>query len=323
MPAKPTMFIGSSKEGLHIANAIHSNLSRDIEVTVWKDDIFRPTKGTLESLSEASNKFDYAVFVFSGDDVATIRKANSTIVRDNVILEAGMFIGKLGRERVFLIVPSELPEDQKLHLPTDLLGTTTLDYESNRQDNNLKAATGPACNDIKNIANEQGGFRHGAGVVAYGDKVVLMAFNGSYVQVESNEQGTMKASSPSFGDWDRFEVVSAMGAVQGRAIKFGDKVGLKSLKNEKLVSVDFNNEQNAIGAAATDLQDWEKFVIQSTKPGRPTEGFVTYGASFGLLSDQEKSTQRYLVAHKDDTNTFWAKAKTIGNWERLMFVEPE
>lgn len=321
MLARPTMFIGSSKEGLAVAKAIKNNLWRDIEITTWPH-VFEPTKNTLEELAEIVSKFDFGVFVFSRDDVSTIRRESSPAVRDNVVFEAGIFIGRLGRERVFLTIPHD---DEPLHLPTDLLGTTLLEYDTQRQDKHLPSATEPACDEISKIVKELGGFRASTGVVAYGDKVVLMAFNGSYIQVESNEQGTMKANvdNQSFGNWDKFEVVSATGAVPGRAVKFGDRIGLKSLKNGKFVWVDFNNDQNAVGATATDPKDWETFVIQSTKPGRLTEGFVTYGASFGLLSDQEKSTQRRFVAHKGDTGTFWAKSETIGNWERLMFVEPE
>lgn len=305
---------------------MHSNLRRDVEVTVWPDDVFKPTKGTLESLAEAVNRFDFAAFVLSGDDVATIRKQELPVVRDNVVLEAGMFIGRLGRARVFLVVPSELPDDAKLHLPTDLLGTTTLDYEATRSDNNLKSATGSACEDIENVINDLGGIEAGPGVVAYGDSIVLSVFDGAYVQVGPDARGTLTATSKEFGEWDRFEVVSATGAVKGRPVRFGDKIALRGTNNQLYVGVDYNDVYGkGVAAWVPNLDRWETFVLHSANPSRAAGDVVAYGTSFALFSDENKSVKSCYVAYKPapDTQTFWAAASKIGNWERLMFIEPE
>jgi hypothetical protein len=37
---RPRVFIGSSKEGLPVAEAIHMNLQRDLEITVWNQGVF-------------------------------------------------------------------------------------------------------------------------------------------------------------------------------------------------------------------------------------------------------------------------------------------
>ena len=57
-----------------------------------------------------------------------------------------MFIGRLGSERCFIIVPRGIED---LHLPTDLLGLAPANYEPDRQDGNLRAALGPACNWVR------------------------------------------------------------------------------------------------------------------------------------------------------------------------------
>jgi len=320
MNSKPTMFIGSSSEGLQIARAMHSNLRRDVEVTVWPDDVFKPTKGTLESLAEAVNRFDFAAFVLSGDDAATIRKQELTVVRDNVALEAGMFIGKLGRTRVFLVVPSELPDDKKLHLPTDLLGTTTLDYEATRSDNNWKAATASACEDIKGVANELGGMKTSIGIVAYGDAVTLATFDGSYVQVDSSEPGILTATSRETGAWDRVQVCSATGSLAGRSVKFGDSIGLKVLKSEKYVGANLNGENKELTACALELDTYETFLVTPTQQGCNIGDSLLYGASFAL-----KAHNRLYVLHKVDTDAkeLWAEIAKPEVWERFMFVEPE
>ena len=192
MNLRPTLFIGSSSEAKIVAAAVQANLWQDIEITVWDQNVFQTTKGTLEALVDAVNTFDYGVFVLSREDAATIREQKYDVVRDNVIFEAGLFIGKLGRERVFLIVPHD---NKSLHLPTDLLGTTTLSYDAQRSDNNWKAATSPLCEEIKVVVKKYGGIKSDKGVVAYGDSVVITTFDGSYVQVEADEKGTLKARS--------------------------------------------------------------------------------------------------------------------------------
>ena len=325
MKLKPTMFIGSSSEGEKIARAMHSNLRHDLEVTVWPDDVFKPTKGTLESLAEVVNRFDFAAFVLSGDDAATIRRQELPVVRDNVILEAGMFIGRLGRTRVFLVVPSELLDDKKLHLPTDLLGTTTLDYEATRSDNNWKAATASACEDIKGVTNELGGIRASRGIVAYGDTTALVTFDGCYVQVAADEQGTLTATSRDFGEWDKFEITSATGDITGRSVKIGDKIGLKAVKNSRYVGVNFNNHQEkSVGAWVPELKLWETFEVRAVNPKYKAGDVVPYGVSFALLAGEDEAFAGGYVAYKPgDTHTFWAAATGIGDWERLMFVEPE
>lgn len=143
--AKPRVFIGSSAEGLNVAYAVQQNLLHDAEVTVWDQGVFELSKTTIESLSKALHESDFAVFVFSPDDLVKIRSTLSGAVRDNVLFEFGLFIGRLGRDRVYFL----LPMNGELHLPSDLLGITPGKYETDRSDGSMQAATGAACNQIR------------------------------------------------------------------------------------------------------------------------------------------------------------------------------
>lgn len=141
---KPKIFIGSSVEGLSVAYSIQQNLTHDADVTVWDQGVFELSKTTIESLLEVLEKSDFGIFVFTPDDISVTRQKNKNVVRDNVIFEFGLFIGKLARERVFFVTPS----GSDVHLPTDLVGITPGKYDPNREDKSLQAATGPVCHQI-------------------------------------------------------------------------------------------------------------------------------------------------------------------------------
>ncbi|MCA0914608.1 TIR domain-containing protein [Marinobacter nauticus] len=142
---KPRIFIGSSVEGLSVAYAIQQNLTYDAESTVWDQGIFELSQTTIESLSDVVDNSDFGIFVFTPDDITTIRGKENNTIRDNVIFEFGLFIGHLGRDRVFFITP----DGSDFRLPTDLLGVTPGKYDPSRKDGSLQAACGPACNQIR------------------------------------------------------------------------------------------------------------------------------------------------------------------------------
>ncbi|MGA3049853.1 MAG: nucleotide-binding protein, partial [Terracidiphilus sp.] len=116
---KARVFVGSSVESLPYAYAIQENLDpHDAYVKVWSQGVFNIAAYGLESLLDTVRSHDFAVFVFAADDQVISRNQKHKAVRDNVILELGLFMGALGRERTFVIAPMGVD----LHLPTDLWG---------------------------------------------------------------------------------------------------------------------------------------------------------------------------------------------------------
>jgi hypothetical protein len=151
---KPSVFVGSSTESLEIAYSIQENLEYNAEVAVWTQGIFELSKYSLDSLLDALDAADFGVFVFSPDDISVIRGKEHATVRDNVVFELGLFIGRLGKERNFIVLPHG--HEETPHLPTDLLGLTPALYEPNRQDGNLRAALGPACSKLSKAFTKLG-----------------------------------------------------------------------------------------------------------------------------------------------------------------------
>jgi len=149
---KPSVFIGSSSEGLKAAQAIEFQLQQEAEVTIWNEGFFGLGGGTLETLVNALERFDFAILVLTPDDLVISRDVSSQRPRDNVMFELGLFMGRLGRSRSFIVC--NLAEN--LTLPSDLAGVTIARYDGNRSDGNLIAAVGPACTLIRNAVRDLG-----------------------------------------------------------------------------------------------------------------------------------------------------------------------
>jgi predicted nucleotide-binding protein len=117
MSDKPTIFIASSSEALSVAEAVHIKLEQEMRVKLW-ENAFDLSSITITTLIGKTKEADYAVFVFHPDDKTIVREKEYGSVRDNVVLELGMFIGALGLEKCFILVPKSV--ESTFRLPTDL-----------------------------------------------------------------------------------------------------------------------------------------------------------------------------------------------------------
>ena len=148
----PSLFIGSSSEGLEFARAVRFLLAQDAEVTVWKEGFFGLGSTYIETLMNSLPRFDFAILVFTPDDLVDSREVAAFGARDNVIFELGLFMGRLGRERTFILYQT----DAGLKIPTDLSGVTMATYEWPRTNGNYRAAVGAACDSIREVIRALG-----------------------------------------------------------------------------------------------------------------------------------------------------------------------
>jgi hypothetical protein len=127
---KPRIFLGSSGKQEKLLQALTRGLEDVAHVEPWTTS-FNPGTTTLERLLELAREVDFAAFVFAQDDWTTNSPPASDPTvsgqaspRDNVVFEAGLFGGALGMRRTFILHASGSK------LPSDLLGLTTVRYES-------------------------------------------------------------------------------------------------------------------------------------------------------------------------------------------------
>lgn len=130
---KRKLFIGSSKEGLNIARTIKKEIESKcndwLDVVLWEEgNIFAMNNNTLDCLIKVSMTYDYALLVASSDDVVLSREKLHVIARDNVVFEAGLFLGSLGKDRALMVV------DESIKLPTDYNGVTNIQYINGNMD---------------------------------------------------------------------------------------------------------------------------------------------------------------------------------------------
>ena len=142
---KPLVFVGSSSEGLRVAQTVEELLAEDARVQLWTSGVFGLGNTTLESLLLQLEKTDFAVFILTPDDRTTSRGKGYVSPRDNVIFESGLFMGKLGKGRTFLVYDKE--HDTKL--PSDFAGLTLAPYSHKRFLENPLAGLGPAASQIR------------------------------------------------------------------------------------------------------------------------------------------------------------------------------
>jgi len=151
---KPSLFIGSSTEGLNIARAVEYQLQHDVEPTIWNEGFFQLGSATLETLVNSLEKFDFAILILTPDDFIVSQDVPSHSPRDNVMFELGLFMGYLGRSRTFILYDHQA----QIKLPSDLAGVTAAVFDSSRKEPNIIASVSPACTLLRETIKKLGAF---------------------------------------------------------------------------------------------------------------------------------------------------------------------
>ena len=145
---KHRLFIGSSTEGLALTNALASLMCHEFTVVPWTQNVFEPGSNTIDALLAEVNKCQFAVFLFTADDLTLLRGRKFSTARDNVIFEFGLFLSRLGTKRCFFLVPDGHDD---FRIPTDLDGIITLCYDASLRKTDPSASVGGCVASLKTV----------------------------------------------------------------------------------------------------------------------------------------------------------------------------
>jgi predicted nucleotide-binding protein len=121
---KIRVFLMASAPAHTMAHEVKRVLSGErLDVDLWEEGAFRGGSYSIETLERKLDQCDIAVAV-----------AEHGTGHESVIFELGFFIGRLGRNRTFLIEP----RTEQIQLPHELAGVNTITY---RDGNLLQAGT--------------------------------------------------------------------------------------------------------------------------------------------------------------------------------------
>jgi predicted nucleotide-binding protein len=118
------IFIGSSTKYLDVAKKVALIIEeKGHQPQLWKN-CFIASEYTFEKLRNICESVDAGIFILAPDDQLSAEGNNEFITRDNVLIEAGMFMGKLGNPYTALCT---FPE---VKIPSDFLGITSIPYSA-------------------------------------------------------------------------------------------------------------------------------------------------------------------------------------------------
>ncbi len=208
---RPTLFIGSSSEGVEFARAVQAELQDVAESDIWYQGIFGLNESGLGALLDACKRYDFAVLVATADDVEFARNVESQTPRDNVVFELGLFYGALGRDRTFMFMDSA----GRPKLPSDLAGITWEGFDGTRSAGRPQAAVGPACHRVREQIRKLGS-RRLTQVDASTSECSISVVEGDIAACDKKERTLLLPSNEYFDTTEEGRIVetkSSLGAV--------------------------------------------------------------------------------------------------------------
>ncbi|MEM7051312.1 MAG: TIR domain-containing protein [Acidobacteriota bacterium] len=252
--SKPRVFIGSSVEGVRIAEAVFACLRHSTVPTLWSHGLFRPGRYPLQELERQLKRHSFAVLVASADDKLFKRGEEGAAMRDNLLVEFGMFTGGIGSRQVFFVCPSE----PALVLPSDLAGIIHAKYDAERVQGDaseIAAAVQVPCLQIRDVVEEEWSRierdRESARTAVLKSKrgKALARLHGAAVQLRDALMAVQRDAFAAFSDEAAFREVktSAAHRVKEISASFSDDAELIEVQQE----LDLLTEKTA--AALADL----------------------------------------------------------------------
>jgi Predicted nucleotide-binding protein containing TIR-like domain/YheO-like PAS domain len=150
---KPIILILCTAESLSHAYEIQTQLEYECICIIWNQGVFTPGSTTINALIDKMEKVDFTICIWSGDDTIVARGDEYAAPRDNLLLETGMSISKVGLDRTFVV----FDKSKNVKIPTDLQGVTLIGYNA-QKGMDITHILATSCNVIRRRVEELGKF---------------------------------------------------------------------------------------------------------------------------------------------------------------------
>lgn len=147
------VFLGSTSEHVKLVEWTSNYLVENFgfNPVPWTiSTAFPRSRSTLEGLQKHLEEVDAAIIFVTADDLTESRGTTSPTPRDNIIFEAGFFLGGLGPDRTRLLVQKGV----RIRLPSDLHGITNESFTDVNEDPGVTLAI-----KVRKIAEDLTGLR--------------------------------------------------------------------------------------------------------------------------------------------------------------------
>src|ERR1700733_11389556 len=126
MIPKPQIFLASASEATRELDALTILLGKGHWALIKPWDVALEFSGTsmLSALLKIVEEIDFAVILYTGDDVVRSKGTLRSAPRDNVLFELGFFLARLGPDRVLVVSPIKTPK-----IPSNYAGYGTISYD--------------------------------------------------------------------------------------------------------------------------------------------------------------------------------------------------
>jgi len=110
------VFVGYSSQATEVAHILYKFLNEKLKVTVFDWHDFQTGETIWQSIERAERLTSCGIFLFMADDPVTSGNLQHYAPRDNVVYEAGYFVGAKGLSRSIIVY------EEGAKVPTDLGG---------------------------------------------------------------------------------------------------------------------------------------------------------------------------------------------------------
>jgi hypothetical protein len=159
-------------------------------------------------------------------------------------------------------------------------------------------------------------------LIHYGDKIAILACDGTYWQVNRNDDDKVMALAKHIKEWEFIEIV-AVGdefvSERNRVVKYGDQVAFRFTENGSFVGANLNSGNKELTARAPMVKEWEMFTLLEHPKKKPSKDkYLRYGSWFALRAYNGK----HVMFDKNNSKQLLASVPHIDEWEAFVFISP-